>query len=80
MLEEQAAARVPELVPVRYGRMGVSDHYHERDLNEFPVPATYIVDSGGVVRYAYVHADWRQRSEAEELLAALKDIHQERAS
>ena len=24
MLEEQAASRVPELVPVRYGRMGVS--------------------------------------------------------
>ena len=24
MLEEQAASRVPELVPIRYGRMGVS--------------------------------------------------------
>ena len=24
LLEEQAASRVPELVPVRYGRMGVS--------------------------------------------------------
>ncbi len=38
---------------------------------ELPLAATYIVQPGGVVSYARIDADWRQRSEPEEILALL---------
>jgi peroxiredoxin len=38
---------------------------------ELPMPATYIVGTDGVVRYACVHVDWRQRTEPQQILAEL---------
>ncbi|HEY6967672.1 MAG TPA: peroxiredoxin-like family protein [Candidatus Angelobacter sp.] len=39
---------------------------------ELPLPATYIVMSDGIISYARVDADWRQRPEPEEILNSLK--------
>ena len=39
-----------------------------------PLPARYIVDPGGTIRYARVHADYTQRPEPGETLAALKRL------
>lgn len=36
-----------------------------------PVPATYALDAGGIVRFAYTEADFRMRAEPEEVIAAL---------
>ena len=36
-----------------------------------PVTGTYVIDSGGVIRYASVDADYTRRPEPEETLAAL---------
>jgi peroxiredoxin len=38
---------------------------------ELPLAATYIVQPDGIISYARVDADWRQRSEPEEILKAL---------
>lgn len=38
---------------------------------ELPLAATYIVQPDGIISYASVDADWRQRSEPEEILNAL---------
>lgn len=57
-----------------YGRMGVMDYYQEHDMNALPVPATYVVDRTGIVRYAYVNADFRKRAEPEEILEVVKGI------
>jgi len=38
---------------------------------ELPAPATYTVRPGGIVAYARVDADWRERPEPDELLRAL---------
>ena len=57
-----------------YGRMGVMDYYQEHDMGELPVPATYIIDSASVVRYAYVNPDFRKRAEPEEILGVVRGI------
>jgi peroxiredoxin len=41
---------------------------HSRSL---PVPATFVIDRDGVVRAAFVSADWRDRPEPADILAAL---------
>lgn len=39
-----------------------------------PVPATYVIDRSGTVRFASVNADWRIRVEPTEVIAALNAI------
>jgi len=41
---------------------------------ELPVPATYLIDSGGVVRAAHVDKDYTRRMEPEKILDALKEL------
>ena len=36
-----------------------------------PVPGTYVIDTGGIIRYASADADYTRRPEPEETLAAL---------
>jgi len=61
-----------------YGRMGALDYYYERNMNEFPVPATFIVDIDLTVRYAFVEADFRQRADPEQLLEAVIRLREEK--
>lgn len=47
------------------------------DSNEFaelPIPATYLIDQEGVIRYAFLDADPRRRAEPREVLEAAKTI------
>ncbi len=39
-----------------------------------PAPATFIIDSEGPVRFAYVHGDCRWRLEPSALLAAAREL------
>lgn len=39
---------------------------------ELPVPATYVVDTGGTVRAAHVDKDYTRRMEPEQIVAALR--------
>lgn len=41
---------------------------------ELPVPASYVVRPDGIIAYARVDADWRQRPEPEEILARLPKL------
>ena len=46
-----------------------------QDSRELPVPATYVVDSAGVIRFARVEVDYMMdRAEPEEVVAALQAI------
>jgi peroxiredoxin len=38
-----------------------------------PAPATYVVGSDGVVRYAFADPDWTRRAEPDELVAVVRD-------
>ena len=44
---------------------------HTRSL---PVPATFVLDRDGIVRAAFVSADWRYRPEPADIIAALEAL------
>jgi peroxiredoxin len=44
------------------------------DSWELPVPATYVIDSNGVVRAAHVDKEYTRRMEPEQVLSALRDL------
>jgi peroxiredoxin len=39
-----------------------------------PVPGTYVIDTGGIIRYASADADYTRRPEPEEVVAALEAL------
>jgi peroxiredoxin len=39
-----------------------------------PVPATFVVDQGGIVRYAFVNADFRVRAKPAEVIELIKSL------
>lgn len=44
---------------------------HTRSL---PVPATFVIDRGGIIRATFVSADWRIRAEPADIEAALQSL------
>lgn len=48
--------------------------YNGDESYVLPVPATYVVDPGGVIRYAYVDVDPSRRAEPADVIAALDGI------
>ena len=58
-----------------YKGFGIDIPAHNGDESfELPVPATYVVDGSGIVRYAYANADYTLRAEPAEVLAAVKAL------
>lgn len=48
---------------------------YNRDLSYLlPIPATYVVDQTGTIRYAYVNVDYTERAEPAQVLTALDEI------
>lgn len=45
--------------------------YNGTDTFELPVPATFVIDSAGTVKAAYVNADYKQRMEPAEIVEVL---------
>ena len=43
-----------------------------------PVPATFVLDTGGIVRWRFAEADFRLRAEPADILAALRDLTRKR--
>ena len=48
--------------------------YHDEDSWTLPMPARYVIDQQGVIRYAEASADYTQRPEPEALIAALVEL------
>lgn len=44
---------------------------------ELPIPATYIVDRQGIIRYAYVNIDYKHRANPNEIVLKLKELKKE---
>ena len=44
------------------------------DKYELPIPATYIVDTQGVMRFAFVDADYTRRMEPVDIIEQLKSL------
>lgn len=48
-------------------------HNHS-DRAELPVPATYVVDTTGTIRYAFLNVDYTYRADPSEILAVLQKL------
>ena len=46
--------------------------YNGDESNELPLAATYVIGTDGVITYAFLHADYRERAEPRDILAALR--------
>jgi peroxiredoxin len=47
---------------------------------ELPVPAAYVADQGGIIRFAYGDADWARRAEPNDIVAAAERLSQPAAT
>ena len=52
---------------------GLSD-YNGNEKGELPLAATYVIDTSGIIRYAFLDADYRNRAEPEEIVRALAEL------
>ena len=61
----------PELQKV-YTQFGLDVNTHNGDKTfQLPLPATYVIDKDGTVKYAFVNADYSKRAEPSDILKAL---------
>lgn len=65
---------LPEVIrPIYETRIGLAD-YNGNDDNELPLSATYVIDSKGVIRWAFLDADYKRRAEPADIIAAVKAL------
>ncbi|WP_418958296.1 peroxiredoxin-like family protein [Streptomyces tritici] len=66
---------LPEELAEVYGRLGFDlqrvNGGHARTL---PLPATYVIDRDGTIRWAFVNSDYVRRAEPDDILAALDSL------
>ncbi len=63
----------PEVAEIYQAAFGLHQ-YNGDDSNELPLAATYVIDKNGIVRYAFLDAEYRNRAEPAEILKALKKL------
>ncbi len=49
--------------------------YNGDSSDELPLAATYVIDTDGVIRYAFLDADYRNRAEPDAIIQALKELN-----
>ncbi|MRT92647.1 AhpC/TSA family protein [Ancylomarina sp. 16SWW S1-10-2] len=49
--------------------------YNGDESNELPLAATYVIDQKGMIQYAFLDADYRNRAEPDDIIAALEKIN-----
>jgi peroxiredoxin len=66
------AYKVPQVIVAQSkGRLDLVKHNGDNS-GELPLGATYVVDRSGVIRYAFVDADYRKRAEPSTVVAVLR--------
>ena len=65
--------KLPANIRSLYEKGGFIDlaSYNGDDSMELPLAVTYIIGSDGIIKYAYLNSDYRQRAETADVLAAL---------
>ena len=62
-----------DLRPI-YTQLGADlPKFNGTDTFELPVPGTFIIDRGGVIRAIHVNPDYKQRMEPERILEVLRE-------
>jgi peroxiredoxin len=69
------AFRVDDSTSARYKSMGIDlEAASGESHHELPVPAVFILDRKGVIRFAYANPDYKVRLKADDLLAAARKV------
>ena len=68
------AYKLPDVASAHLSQQVDFNAYNGDTSNELPLSATYIVDTSGVIRYAFLNADYRLRAEPADIVAALKKL------
>lgn len=71
------AFQIPEEFREYHDSMAKISEYNEDLSYLLPIPATYVIDPAGVVRFAYVNADFTRRAEPSDVLDVLDKINDE---
>lgn len=58
----------------RYENSFGLSQYNGNDKAELPIPATYIIDQKGIIRYAFVNPDYKKRANPEEVVMQLTKL------
>jgi peroxiredoxin len=67
--------RIPEALRAVYEGMGLDIPARNGDSSfELPIPATYLIDTGGIVRRAFIEPDHTRRGEPAEFVQALQRL------
>ena len=68
--------KLPANIRNLYEQGGMIDlaKYNGDDSMELPLAVTYVIDTDGIVKYAYLDTDYRKRAETAEVLAAVRKI------
>ena len=67
--------RLPDDLKQLYLGMGLDlAAANSEDSWTLPVPGSYVIDTGGVIRYASADADYTKRPEPDETVAALETL------
>ena len=71
--------KIPDDLLQQYRNFGISIEAHNGNTAyEIPIPATYVVDKSGVIRYAFVEEDYTSRAEPNKLLSVLLSLDAQR--
>ena len=66
---------LPESLRPIYAQFGIDIPAHNGDDSfDLPVPATYVIDRDGTIKYSFVNVDYQQRGEPSEIVAALRGL------
>lgn len=61
------------LADVYQNKLGLNN-YNGDNSSELPITATYVINADGIVKYAFLDADYRKRANISEILNVLKTI------
>jgi len=67
---------IPGVASIYEKGFGLSKFNGNND-NELPLAATYVIDKNGIIKYAFLDADYRKRAEPEVLLQVLESLKNE---
>lgn len=70
----------PEVVRYQLGNGNDVAAYNGTDTAEVPLPATYVADADGIIRYAFIDADYTRRADPDAVIGVLRDLAAGRAT
>lgn len=63
----------PQILELWEGKIDLEKHNGEA-TGELPLPATYLIDSDGTIKFAHAHEDYRVRAEPAEVIEVLRGL------